>query len=62
MFELFIIVTLGVIVGLSAFTVLTVVVMLQPKVMEMYLKYVFKYCEKIQEFDYDELYKEVKEV
>lgn len=61
MLETIIGVTLGVIVGLSAFTVLTVGIMLNPVFMKWYTNKIMVYFEKLTEMNYEDLNKEIKE-
>lgn len=61
MLELIISITIGVIVGLSGFTVLTMLIMLNPVFMKWYTKRVMVYFEQMTEIDYDDLKNEVKE-
>lgn len=49
MLELFVCITLGIIVGLSVFTVLSVAIMLSPKVMKAYMNYATKVFEMVIE-------------
>ena len=61
MLEMIISIALGVIVGLSVFTVLTVMIMLNPVFMKWYTKRVMVYFEQLTEINYEDLKKEVDE-
>ena len=61
MLEMIISIALGVIVGLSGFTVLTVAIMFSPKFMEWYTKQIMAYFERLNEINYEDLKNEVKE-
>ena len=54
MLNLFAIVTLGVVAGLMLFTVLAFVLMLNPKVIKLYVNYMFKCVEAMQNIEFED--------
>ena len=61
MLEMIVCIALGIIVGLSGFTVLTVSVALSPKFMKWYTTKIMAYFAALTEIEYEDLKKEVKE-
>lgn len=61
MFELIICIAIGIVIGFSVFTVLTVSIMLNPKFMKWYSQQVTKYFEQLCNNEYDCFKSEIKE-
>lgn len=62
MLEMFITMTISIVVGMLLASVIAMFIMLNPKVMKLYLKYMMKCIEAVQDFTLNDLKEELEEL